>query len=250
MSDEKTSRARGVDRVIEIFRQLHISRKPMAMRDLIDATGAPRSSVYELVSLLGEAGLLELDADGAVFFGREMHYYGADYMAHNDLIRRAHQLMVEIVARHGETVQLCMLEGNKYTVVLSESNAHPFKITSDIGVRVPIPWTATGRLLLSNWSDSAILELIPEEDYRLANGTVLDKQAFLDDIHRAGLQGYCQTEGLSESFTCCMAAPIRSRSGQAVAAVCFMISRDTPPERRKMLLEELIVSGQKLSDFT
>lgn len=196
MPDEKPSRARGVDRVIDIFHQLHIARQPMAMRDLIEATGAPRSSVYELVSLLSEAGLLEVDADGAVFFGREMHYYGADYMAHNDLIRRSHQLMVELVARHGETVQLCMLEGNKYTVVLSESNAHPFKITSDIGVRVPITWTATGRLLLSNWSDSAILNLIPEEDYRLANGQVLDKQAFLEDIHRAGQQGYCLTEGL------------------------------------------------------
>lgn len=67
MPHEKPSRARGVDRVIEIFRQLHISRQPMAMRDLIEATGAPRSSVYELVSLLSEAGLVELDADGAVF---------------------------------------------------------------------------------------------------------------------------------------------------------------------------------------
>ena len=250
MPDEKVSRARGVDRVIDIFRQLHIAGRPMAMRELIEATGAPRSSVYDLVSLLGDAGLLELDADGAVFFGREMHYYGADYMAHNDLIRRAHQLMVEIVARHGETVQLCMLEGNKYTVVLSESNAHPFKITSDIGVRVPITWTATGRLLLSNWSDSDILKLIPEEDYQLANGQILDKQTFLNEIHYAGHLGYCMTEGLSESFTCCMAAPIRSRGGQAVAAICFMVSRDTPEERRQMLLKELIDAGRKLSDLT
>jgi DNA-binding IclR family transcriptional regulator len=171
-------------------------------------------------------------------------------MAHNDLIRRSHQLMVEIVARHGETVQLCMLEGNKYTVVLSESSARPFKITSDIGVRVPITWTATGRLLLSNWSDSDILKLIPEEDYQLANGKTLDKQTFLNEIHYAGHLGYCLTEGLSESFTCCMAAPIRSRGGQAVAAICFMVSRDTPEDRRQMLLKELIDAGHKLSDLT
>lgn len=249
MPDEKPSRARGVDRVINIFRQLHRAQQPMAMRDLIDATDAPRSSIYELVAILCEAGWLEMNSDGNVFFGREMHYYGADYMAHNDLIRRAHQLMVGIVASHGETVQLCMLEGNKYTVVLSESSAHPFKISSDIGVKVPIPWTATGRLLLSDWSESAILDLIPEEDYRLVSGQVLDKQAFLEDVHRAGQLGYSMTEGLSESFTCCMAAPIRSRTGQAVAAFCFMISRDTPAERRQMLLQELMTAAQKLSDF-
>ncbi|PKH23759.1 IclR family transcriptional regulator [Enterobacterales bacterium CwR94] len=248
--DEKPSRARGVDRVVDIFRQLHLARQPMSMRDLITTTGAPRSSVYELVSLLSEAGLLTLTPEGNVHFGREMHYYGADYMAHNDLIRRAHQMMVELVARHGETVQLCMLEGNKYTVVLSESNAHPFKISSDIGVRVPIPWTATGRLLLSDMQDDEILALIPEEDYQLANGNLVDKALFMSDIRKAGHQGYCMTEGLSESFTCCMAAPIRSRAGQAVAAFCFMVSRDTPMARRQMLLQELIHCGQKLSDFS
>jgi len=179
-----------------------------------------------------------------------MHYYGADYMTHNDLIRRSHQLMVELVAKHGETVQLCMLEGNKYTVVLSESNAQPFKITSDIGVKVPIPWTASGRLLLGDWSAEDILALIPDEDFVLANGRHIDKQEFLDDIHRAGAQGYYLTEGLSDSFTCCMAAPIRTRAGQAVAAFCFMVSRDTPMERRQMLLQELIVSAQRLSELS
>ncbi|PZD59421.1 IclR family transcriptional regulator, partial [Pantoea ananatis] len=108
----------------------------------------------------------------------------------------------------------------------------------------------TGRLLLSNWSDEAILALIPEEDYQLANGKVLDKQDFLADIHRAGHLGYSMTEGLSESFTCCMAAPIRARNDLAVAAICFMVSRDTPEARRQMLLKTLINAGQKLSDFT
>lgn len=250
MPDEKQPRARGVDRVIEIFHQLHVARQPMAIRDLITATGSPRSSIYELVNILSEAGWLELTADGQVFFGREMHYYGADYMAHNDLIRRAHQMMVAIVARHGETVQLCMLEGNKYSVVLSESSSvHPFKISSDIGVRVPIPWTASGRLLLSDWRDDAILALIPPQDFRLSNGREIDRQAFLDDVHRAGRQGYFVTEGLSESFTCCMAAPIRSRSGQMVAAFCFMVSKDTAEERRQMLLAELMETARRLSDF-
>lgn len=250
MSVENAPRARGVDRVIDIFRQLHQARQPMSMRELIDATGAPRSSIYELVSILSEAGWIESNAEGNLFFGREMHYYGADYLTHNDLIRRSHQLMIELVAKHGETVQLCMLEGNKYTVVLSESNAKPFKITSDIGVKVPIPWTASGRLLLGDWSAQDILALIPDEDFVLANGRTIDKQEFLDDIHRAGAQGYYLTEGLSDSFTCCMAAPIRTRAGQAVAAFCFMVSRDTPMERKQMLLQELIVSAQRLSELS
>ena len=37
-----------------------------------------------------------------------------------------------------------------------------FKITTDIGVEVPIPWTASGRLLLDHMSAGDILQFVPE----------------------------------------------------------------------------------------
>ena len=123
-----------------------------------------------------EAGWLEAGADGSVFFGREMHYYGSDYAVHNDLISRAHLVILGLVRSHDETAQLCMLEGNKYTVVLSENSSRPFNISSDIGVKVPIPWTASGRLLLGHLSADEILALIPEEDFVLA---VVEHEVFL-----------------------------------------------------------------------
>jgi DNA-binding IclR family transcriptional regulator len=247
MSAPESSRARGVDRVIGIFRQLHIARRPMTMRELIEATGAPRSSIYELVTILAEAGWLETAADGSVFFGREMHYYGADYAVRNDLISRAHQAILALVRTHDETAQLCMLEGNKYTVVLSENSSRPFNISSDIGVKVPIPWTATGRLLLAHLRAAEIRALIPDEDFILDNGRRVEFEDFLRDVERAGEQGYCCTEGLSHTFRYCMAAPIHDRTGLAVAALCFMTSRDTAPEKRATMLEDLIRSAKVLS---
>ncbi|WP_244829672.1 IclR family transcriptional regulator [Caballeronia sp. TF1N1] len=247
MSTVETSRARGVDRVVAIMKQLHLARRPLAMRELIEATGAPRSSIYELVAILSEAGLLEAGPDGSIFFGREMHYYGSDYAVHNDLISRAHQSILALVRSHDETAQLCMLEGDKYTVVLSENSSRPFNISSDIGVKVPIPWTASGRLLLGHLSGDAIRALIPEEDFVLDNGKRVDFTDFLADVERAREQGFCCTTGLSHTFRYCMAAPVRDRSGLAVAALCFMTSRDTDPEKRDLMLDDLIRSARALS---
>jgi DNA-binding IclR family transcriptional regulator len=247
MSAPESSRARGVDRVVGIFKQLHIARRPMTMRELIEATGAPRSSIYELVTILTEAGWLETSADGSVFFGREMHYYGADYAVHNDLISRAHHAILALVRNHDETAQLCMLEGDKYTVVLSENSSRPFNISSDIGVKVPIPWTATGRLLLAHLRADEIRALIPDEDFVLDNGRHVEFEDFLRDVERAAEQGYCCTEGLSHTFRYCMAAPIRDRTSLPVAALCFMTSRDTDPEKRARMLEDLIRSSKALS---
>jgi DNA-binding IclR family transcriptional regulator len=217
------------------------------MRELIEATGAPRSSIYELVAIFSEAGWLEPSGDGSVFFGREMHYFGADYAAHNDLISRAHQSILSLVRKHDETAQLCTLEGNKYTVMLSESSSRPFNISSDIGVKVPIPWTASGRLLLAHLRADEIRSLIPDEDFVLDNGRRIEFDDFVRDVQRAADEGYCCTEGLSHTFRLCMAAPIRDRTGLPVAALCFMTSRDTEPEKRAAMLEDLLKSAKALS---
>jgi DNA-binding IclR family transcriptional regulator len=246
-ASSEPTRARGVDRVVALLRQLHDARRPLTMRELIESTGAPRSSVYELVTILTDAGWLETRPDGSVFFGREMHYYGADYAVHNDLISRAHQTILSLVKVHDETAQLCMLEGNKYTVVLSENSARPFNISSDIGVRVPIPWTATGRLLLAHLSADEIRALIPDEDFMLDNGTRIVFDDFLRDVEHAAQLGYCCTEGLSQTFRCCMAAPIRDRAGHAVAALCFMTGRDTDRAKRAAMLDDLVRSAKALS---
>lgn len=247
MAVTESSRARGVDRVIDIFRKLHHAQRPMTMRELIEATGSPRSSIYELVAILTEVGWLETSADGNVFFGREMHYYGSDYATHNDLISRAHQSILALVRKYDETTQLCMLEGNKYSVVLSENSARPFNISSDIGVRVPIPWTATGRLLLGHMNAEAIRTLIPADDFVLDNGVRIDFDEFMRDVQYAKALGYCCTEGLSNAFRLCMAAPVRDRAGIPIAALCFMTGRDTDPERRQSMLDDLLQSAQALS---
>jgi DNA-binding IclR family transcriptional regulator len=247
MTATESSRARGVDRVIDIFRKLHHAQRPMTMRELIEATGSPRSSIYELVAIFTEVGWLETSADGSVFFGREMHYYGSDYATHNDLISRAHQSILALVRKYDETTQLCMLEGNKYSVVLSENSARPFNISSDIGVRVPIPWTATGRLLLGHMNAEAIRTLIPADDFVLDNGVSIDFDEFMRDVQNAKALGYCCTEGLSNAFRLCMAAPVRDRAGMPIAALCFMTGRDTDPERRQSMLDDLLQSAQALS---
>lgn len=247
MSAAESSRVRGVDRVVELFKRLHLARRPMTMRELIAATGAPRSSIYELVTILTEAGLLEAAADGSVFFGREMHYYGADYAMHNDLISRAHQAILGLVRAHDETAQLCLLEGNKYTVVLSENSSRPFNISSDIGVKVPIPWTATGRLLLADQSAEAIKALIPEEDFVLDNGKCVAFEDFVRDVKQAAQQGYCCTEGLSGTFRYCMAAPLTDRDHRPIAALCFMTSSDTSVAKRAVMLDDLIRAAKLLS---
>jgi DNA-binding IclR family transcriptional regulator len=103
-------------------------------------------------------------------------------------------------------------------------------------------------LLLGHLSADEIRALIPDEDFVLDNGVRIAFGEFMRDVHLAKEHGYCCTEGLSNAFRLCMAAPIRDRAGFPTAALCFMTARDTNPERRAAMLEDLLQSAKALSD--
>ena len=97
----------------------------------------PRSSEY--------AG-----AGSEVFFGRAIQLYAHDYFATHALPREGLEEVRRLAALTGETCQFCMPIGNKYAVVAMQNSARLFRIGSDIGVLVPIPWTASGRLFVAH----------------------------------------------------------------------------------------------------
>ena len=242
-------RERGLDRAISLLDLLHRQRRPARIPDLARDLGAPRSTIYEIINRLLGAGILEIYDDGTVYFGKAVHFYAADYMAAQNLIRRARDEVDRLATETGETAQFCMLHGNKYAVVHMHAGARPFRISSDIGVGIPLPVTASGRLLLSHLTREELCAFVPEEDLRLPDGRVIAIDDFHRDIQEARRQGYCVTVGLVDSFTQCMAAPVTGHDGRVVATICFMVPRDLGAKQSRRLLSRLVASGRALSVF-
>jgi DNA-binding IclR family transcriptional regulator len=240
-------RQRGVDRVIDIFEDLLRSRQPVKIGDLTRRLGAPRSTLYNLVNRLVAAELLELREDGSVFFGRAMHLCGVAYAEANPLQRQAREMLDELAAKADATAQFCALRGAKYVVLDSRNGRGLFRITGEVGVPVPLPWTASGRLLLDHLTPQQILDLIPPEDYVLPSGRTVERAAFLDDVARARADGFCITNGLSDHFACCLAAPIRDADARAVATLCFVTSVHASEARRRELMAMLIDGAERLA---
>ncbi len=248
-SKRARERQNGIDRVIEILDALLRTHTPTKIGDLAKQIGAPRSTLYSITNRLIDAGILEAVGDeGTVYFGQAAHLYGRAYADANPLHRRCREALDRLAMQTNATAQLCALRGNKYVVVDTRDGSGVFRITTDIGVEVPIPWTASGRLLLDHLSAAEILDFIPEEDFKLPDGRVVEANTFVADIAKARAEGGCITNGLSDRFTCCLAAPIRDRRGIAVATLCFIVPIDSAPELKRQLLDRLIESAQELSD--
>ncbi|MGK9132200.1 helix-turn-helix domain-containing protein, partial [Brucella intermedia] len=72
-------RERGIDRILKLFSYLQEHGGPARLADLPKALDAPKSTIYDLVNILSEAGLLEVK-DARVYFGKVMQLYGASYL--------------------------------------------------------------------------------------------------------------------------------------------------------------------------
>jgi DNA-binding IclR family transcriptional regulator len=242
-------RQSGMDRAIELLDALLRLRSPARIGDLARHIGAPRSTLYAIVNRLTDAGILESMGDeGSVYFGQAVHLYGRAYAEANPLHRRCREMLERLALQTGATAQLCALRGNKYVVVDVRDGTGMFRITTDIGVEVPVPWTASGRLLLGHMTPEQIRRFLPAKDFRLPDGRVVELDRFAAEVAKARAEGRCMTNGLSDRFTSCLAAPIRDRHGICVATICFIIPVDSPNEHKRDLLDRLVAAARELSD--
>ena len=242
-------RARALNRAVEIFQLLHTVRMPISIGEIAKRLKAPRSTIYEIVNLFLAVDILEYAGTSSeVYFGRAVHLYAHDYFATHALLREGQEEVRRLAALTGETCQLCMPIGNKYAVVAMQNSARLFRIGSDIGVLVPIPWTASGRLFVAHMTLDELAAFIPPEDFRMQDGRVVDPRKFLAEAKAARDRGICIIGGLVDEYATCVSAPVVvDPGGKCVASICFIVSSSLGLDRMQELTRLLIESARKLS---
>jgi len=247
-TDAPQRRERSVDRILQILEFLHGHGEGIRIGALAKALNAPRSSTYTLVNDLTQAGLLEIAPDdGRIFFGKRMYLYGLNYIRENSLAKRARLEVDRLAKETGETSEFCMLQNSRYTIMYMRPGNRPFRISSAVGLQIPIPWTASGRLLLAGRSRAEIEELIAEEDLVLPDGRRIDIDDFIEAIGTARNNGYCLTKGLVDAVTQCLAAPIYGAEGNVEATICLVLPINLLDEQTAALRDRLLQSSRALS---
>ena len=246
---EPGRRMRGLDRAVEILDYLRRKRRPARPNEIAIGIKAPKSTTYELINLLIRAGIVEYaDKEGRVFLGRKLYFLGLAYQTQFDLTRECKAFLDHLAEATHETSQLCMLDGNKYTVAMMREGVRPFRISSDVGERIPITWTASGRLLVSHMNDAEILSFIPEADFTLPNGSRLAPEKFLADVAKARAARFYSFDSLADNFTHCFAAPVHQDGGICVATLCLIAPREDAARNYERYRAALSQSARELSE--
>ncbi len=222
------SRMSGLLRATQVLDRLVVEGKATSAYDLAKAIHAPVSTIYGVVDALVQAGLLERDAAGAVWFGSRMYHYGLAYGRNVDLLREARIEMRRLAQELGETVQICARHEGFVVIQDMAEASRNLRVSSRIGARVPINWSVSGRFFLAHLPQHEQLEIFRHNAVPSATGRApLDPAQFVALSEEARRLGYAsQLSGTDEGIAC-IAAPVTNASG-----ICEMTISIIMPELR------------------
>ncbi|WP_419901789.1 IclR family transcriptional regulator [Kiloniella sp.] len=250
MAEEKkptSQRARGLERAFDILDLIRRENRPLRPNEIATLMSAPRSSVYELTRLLLDMKVLENSGgDGQLFLGSRLYFLGRAYNDKYSFFDRAENLLNQIVQETHETTQLCKLEGNKYTVSLMKEGSRPFRISTNTGELVPIPCTASGRLLVGHMNNQEILDFLDDDDFILPDGSSIAPQDFIAEVRQATTDGHFTFDSIVDNYTHCFAVPVKNNQGVCLATLCLVTPREDGHSNKSTYLESLKKAAKEL----
>jgi IclR family transcriptional regulator, KDG regulon repressor len=248
--DAASGGSRSVCRALDIFELMLERGEPLSVTEIVAALCIPKSTAYELVRTLSNAGYVDRTSQGSrLFLGRKLFELGMAYRSQIDLLKEGSQIVEELRDATGETVQLSVLENTMMLVLVKEEGSQSIRIISRIGSRVPVNWAAAGRLLVSDLDDQALEQLLRcTVQQSPTKRAIVDVDKLIPQIRRFRQQGYAIEINEANGHAGCVAAPVIDLSGRCVAAISVVVPEQRlGRDNRKRLIASVRDAASRLS---
>lgn len=223
-SKSRRSRVSGIDRALQVIDHLYETGAPAGAYAIAKAIKAPLSTVYVIIDDLVEKNMLARNADGMIWLGSRLYHYGLAYARSLDFMSVATHEMHDLCREAGETVQLCGRDAEHMLVLAMAEGPSHFQVASRVGTRVPLNWTASGRLLVGHMPEAERIELFKRGARISPTGRATVDAASLSDAARKAFEERLSIQaGESDYSVACIASPIVDNRGDCVATISIVL---------------------------
>lgn len=247
---EKTarrSRVSGIDRALQVIDHLYETGAPAGAYAIAKAIGAPLSTVYVIIEDLVEKQMLTRSADNSVWLGPRLYHYGLAYARSLDFMSVATHEMHDLCRQVGETVQLCGRDGDHMLVLAMADGPSHFQFASRVGTRVPLNWTASGRLLVGHMPPEERRELFRRCARISPTGRAeVDAASLCDAAGKAFEQRLSVQVAESDYAVACIAAPIVDDAGSCAATISIVLPEQKVKGNDSLYAGSVMASAAKI----
>jgi DNA-binding IclR family transcriptional regulator len=241
--DSDSGGVRSVQRAVEIMSLLTEQRPTVTIREIVDATGLPKTTVLRIVQTLEQGGLLSATPSGYVA-GPGLWRWA--HLAKNswEPPQETRALMRELVARQRETVNIYVVHNTARVCVAQEESPMPLRHVVHVGDELPLWAGASSKVLLRDVPESLLMQIAETAPDGVERLPLLQ-----DEIAGAARDDYGVSHGEREVGLSAVAVPIFGRNGEVVASLSYSGPTSRFPEERIAdLIADLQWAARQLTD--
>jgi DNA-binding IclR family transcriptional regulator len=222
---------RGVRNALRILDVLADRAAALGVAEVGRQVNVPRTTAFRLLSALEREGFVEQDPDTRRYrLGLKLFELAGAVTRNLGLVEIAHPLLERLVQETQETAHLSIADRWETLVIDKVDSPREVYLRSHVGARRPAHCTSTGKVLLAFGAYGDVDGFLAHGLHRYTSTTITDPDRLREELRGVRERGYALAWAEFREEVAGVAAPVRDRTGRAVAALgaAGPIGRITP----------------------
>lgn len=239
-------RTPALQRSFDILELFLDGRDSVSAPEVVEELGLPRTTVHELLHTLTSRQYLHRhpEVPGRYQLGMQLFRLGSAYSDRLDVPKLGQRIAREVVQECNETSHVAVLDGRHIVYVAKVDSSRAVRMVSSLGRRLPAHCTALGKVLLAHLPQEELARRLEGEHLEvLSKRSITELPVLLDELSRVRERGWAVEECEANPDVCCVAAPVRDRAGQVVAALSASVPAHRWSKERSDGLRGLVTAA-------
>ncbi len=214
------TRVPAIDKCFAILDLLAQSKAPMGISDISGKLDLNKSTVFNTVHTLADLNVLENQPDGKFVFGTRFYILGNMAGKRSALIQTARPYLQTINEKTKLSAFLGLRSERRAILIDKVDSAYGIKVSSEIGMQMPVLAGAGIKAMLSQLSDEAIEEILARTELkRYTPYSIIDKAVYKKEILEVRKQGIAYDRQEYIQGMVAFAIPIKAKGRDVQAAI-------------------------------
>jgi DNA-binding IclR family transcriptional regulator len=213
-------RVPAIDKCFAILELLAQSKTPLGISEISRKLDLNKSSVFNTVHTLRDLNVLENQPGGKFIFGTRLYILGNMAGKSSALIQTAHPYLRAINERTKLSAFLGLRSDRQAVLIDKADSAYELKVSSEIGMQMPILAGAGIKAMLAQLSDEEIDEILARTELkRYTPYSITDKAVYKEEILEVRKQGIAYDKEEYIEGMVAFAVPIKANGRDLQTAI-------------------------------
>ena len=234
-------RVPAIDKCFSILELLAQTKEPMGISDISGKLDLNKSTVFNIAHTLMDLNVLEHQPDGKFVFGTRFYILGNMAGKRSELLQIAHPYLERINEETRLSAFLGLRSDRQVMLIDKVDSAYEIKLSSEIGMQMPILAGAGIKAMLAQLSDEEVDEILDRTELKsYTPNSITDKAIYKGEILEVRKQGIAYDREEYIEGMVAFAIPVKVNGRDLQAAIWAVGLTRQVPETSLPELTELL----------